>query len=322
MVFQLGFIVYLWSTKEDKTYEVNLVKINTEKDSLDLNPLRNDLLKIEETVQQINGFMKKKGVEHFPTAVLDVDSLSHRVYLAKQSNRYSQYLVELQNKLQYLPLGMPSEGYISSNFGKRINPIPFIKKMLSPVSEEKASAITKLEEPVVPKKRKVIDAKIVEEKDSAGNIRKVVIPIYAKEEAPTIQRSEATKPASVSVGFPEKSAPKEVNRPAAEPDQVQFHKGIDIALNYGSPVVCTATGIVIFAGQKGGYGNCIIISHGNGLATLYAHLSEILVKVNQRVSTRQIIAKSGNSGRSTGPHLHYEVHKDNTPINPRFFIDL
>lgn len=82
----------------------------------------------------------------------------------------------------------------------------------------------------------------------------------------------------------------------------------------------TASGVVIFSGAKGGYGNCIIVSHGNGLATLYAHLSELLVKNNQKVKVNQIIAKSGNSGRSTGPHLHYEVHKDNTPVNPKLFM--
>ncbi len=97
--------------------------------------------------------------------------------------------------------------------------------------------------------------------------------------------------------------------------------GLDIAVSYGTPVRGAAKGTVIFAGQKGGYGNCIIISHGNGLATLYAHLSEIFVKTNDMVNVNQIIAKSGNSGRSTGPHLHYEVHKNNTPVNPKLFIN-
>lgn len=322
LLFQSGIILYLWATKDDKIYEVNLVKINTQKDSLDLAPLRNDLLSIERTVGQINSFMKSKSIDVFPTKSLNLDSLSQRVYLARQSNRYSQYLVDLQQKLQYMPLGMPTEGYISSNFGKRINPIPFIKKIFTSSSAQQSSiSVPVAEVPATPKRRKVIDAKIVEEKDSAGNIRKVVIPIYAKEEAPSIQRSETTKPASVSVGGIVKQASKKMHATPAEPDQIQFHKGIDIAVNNGSSVYCTASGTVIFAGQKGGYGNCVIISHGNGLSTLYAHLSQILVTPNQKVSNHQIIAKSGNSGRSTGPHLHYEVHRDNTPINPRLFID-
>ena len=97
---------------------------------------------------------------------------------------------------------------------------------------------------------------------------------------------------------------------------------ITIAVPFGSDVRGAAQGTVIFAGVKGGYGNCIIISHGNGLATLYGHLSQILVKANDFVKVNQVIAKSGNTGRSTGPHLHYEVHKNNTPVNPKLFINI
>ena len=114
----------------------------------------------------------------------------------------------------------------------------------------------------------------------------------------------------------------EKNNVPAEKDQIQFHKGLDIAVPFGSDVRSAAKGTIIFAGVKGGYGNCVIISHGNGLATLYGHLSEILVKANQIVEVNQVIAKSGNTGRSTGPHLHYEVHKNNTPVNPKLFMDI
>ncbi len=114
----------------------------------------------------------------------------------------------------------------------------------------------------------------------------------------------------------------EKNNPPAEADQMQFHKGLDIAVAFGSDVRAAAAGTVIFSGQKGGYGNCVIVSHGNGLATLYGHLSQLVSKVNDKVKVGQVIAKSGNSGRSTGPHLHYEVHKNNTPVNPRLFMNL
>ncbi|WP_392436876.1 M23 family metallopeptidase [Cruoricaptor ignavus] len=102
---------------------------------------------------------------------------------------------------------------------------------------------------------------------------------------------------------------------------MQFHKGMDIAVPYGSDVRCTAEGTVIFAGVKGGYGNCVIVSHKNGLATLYGHLSQILTKVNDEVKVGEVIAKTGNSGRSTGPHLHYEVHRNGTPVNPKLFLN-
>ena len=107
----------------------------------------------------------------------------------------------------------------------------------------------------------------------------------------------------------------------AEKDQMQFHKGLDIAVAYGSPVKCAASGKVIFAAAKGGYGNSVMIEHSNGFATLYGHLSEALVETNDRVKVGQIIAKSANTGSSRGPHLHYEVHKNNQPINPRLFLN-
>lgn len=268
-------IAGLVSKKDDKTYEVNLVKINTQKDSIDYLRMKNDLNQIDFTVNQLNRFLITKNITNEKIQALDKDSLSDAVYLAKQSNRYSQYLVDLQQKLQTIPLGHPTGGYISSNFGVRKNPIPpktpqILMASVKPVKTEEVK------------------------KDSLGN------PI----------------PNQTQVANTKKTAP------AAEPDQMQFHKGMDYAVAYGSDVQCTATGKVIFAGQKGGYGNCVIISHGNGLATLYGHLSSIMVKANDDVKVGQVIAKSGNSGRSTGPHLHYEVHKNNTPVNPKLFLNL
>ena len=324
IVFSQALIIAkLWSGKTDKNYEVNLVKINTQKDSIDFLKIKNDLALVDHTIGDLNLFLSSKNISNTKIEMLHQDSLSSSIYLAKQSNRYSQYLVDLQNKLQQVPLGMPSDGYISSNFGKRVNPIPY-KTVLA--SAKTASKPTVASVPVVttPARRKVIDAKIVEEKDSAGNIKKVVIPIYApetKESKPVSAQASATINAVPTVTNSKKVVVREENNAPAEKDQIQFHKGIDIAVAYGSDVKCTAAGTVIFAGQKGGYGNCIIVSHGNGLATLYAHLSQILVETNDKIKVNQIIAKSGNSGRSTGPHLHYEVHKNNTPVNPKLFMN-
>ena len=164
----------------------------------------------------------------------------------------------------------------------------------------------------------MVSVKIVEEKDSLGNITKKTVPVYANVTVPASGAATATISAHASA---KKATVREVNNAPAEPDQIQFHKGMDFAVPYGSDVRCTAAGTVIFAGQKGGYGNCVIVSHGNGLATLYAHLSDILVRTNDKVKVNHVIAKSGNSGRSTGPHLHYEVHKNNTPVNPKLFLN-
>jgi murein DD-endopeptidase MepM/ murein hydrolase activator NlpD len=105
-------------------------------------------------------------------------------------------------------------------------------------------------------------------------------------------------------------------------ENVETHKGLDIRANYGDAVKCTANGEVVFAGSRGGYGNCIVIKHGNGFETYYGHLSKILVKVGEDVSAGSNIGKVGSTGRSTGPHLHYEVHKNGKTINPRSFLTL
>ena len=96
------------------------------------------------------------------------------------------------------------------------------------------------------------------------------------------------------------------------------HAGIDISASgiYGAPVVAAADGIVIFAGVMGGYGNCVMVSHGNGLASLYGHGSEIIAVLGQTVRQGEIIMKVGSTGNSTGPHLHFEVRKDGVATDP------
>jgi murein DD-endopeptidase MepM/ murein hydrolase activator NlpD len=101
----------------------------------------------------------------------------------------------------------------------------------------------------------------------------------------------------------------------------EFHNGLDFIDEYGAPVLATAPGKVIEAGYNGGYGNQIAIQHAHGYQTLYAHLSEIGVKVGDRVERGEVIGALGNTGRSTGPHLHYEVHLENQPLDPQNFLE-
>ncbi|MEP6596763.1 MAG: M23 family metallopeptidase [Ginsengibacter sp.] len=103
---------------------------------------------------------------------------------------------------------------------------------------------------------------------------------------------------------------------------VEAHKGLDIKGPIGGHVKAMAKGIVQFAGSKGGFGNCIILKHGNGFETLYGHLSKILVSVGQQIDIGQQIGNIGSTGRSTGPHLHYEVHRNGQQINPESFLTL
>ena len=99
-----------------------------------------------------------------------------------------------------------------------------------------------------------------------------------------------------------------------------FHAGIDIATAFGDPVRSTADGIVETAGLANGYGREIIIDHGYGIKTLYGHLSGFAVTAGEQVKRGQIIGYVGMSGRSTGPHLHYEVRIRDTPVNPHRYL--
>jgi murein DD-endopeptidase MepM/ murein hydrolase activator NlpD len=100
----------------------------------------------------------------------------------------------------------------------------------------------------------------------------------------------------------------------------EFHSGLDISGRKGTPVKATADGRVLHAGYNGDLGKEVIIDHGFGIVTVYGHLNEIKTKAGQQVKRGTIIGAIGNTGRSTGPHLHYEVRLNNQPINPKKYI--
>ena len=99
-----------------------------------------------------------------------------------------------------------------------------------------------------------------------------------------------------------------------------FHSGVDIGSSYGHPIVAPADGVVTFTDQLGGYGKAIMIDHGNGISTRYGHLSGFAVTAGQTVHRGDVIGYVGASGRSTGPHLHYEVRINDTPVNPYKYL--
>lgn len=105
---------------------------------------------------------------------------------------------------------------------------------------------------------------------------------------------------------------------------VKFHAGMDFSANIGTPVYATGNGRVVKAGWEGLYGNCINIDHGFGYVTKYAHLNKIKVRTGQKVVRGEVIGEVGSTGKSTGPHLHYEVHVKGQIVNPinYYFMDL
>lgn len=104
----------------------------------------------------------------------------------------------------------------------------------------------------------------------------------------------------------------------------KFHDGMDFTAPVGTDIYATGNARVVFVGWKQGYGNTVILDHGYGYQTLYAHLHKALVRPGQSVKRADVIALVGNTGKSTGPHLHYEVHRNGRPVDPRnyYFYDL
>lgn len=103
---------------------------------------------------------------------------------------------------------------------------------------------------------------------------------------------------------------------------VEYHYGIDIKGERGTPIKTTANGVVELARWNGGYGKCVIVKHENNLKTLYGHLSEISVKEGEKIECGSIVGKLGNTGRSTGPHLHYEIIKNGEKLNPIKYVKI
>jgi murein DD-endopeptidase MepM/ murein hydrolase activator NlpD len=99
-----------------------------------------------------------------------------------------------------------------------------------------------------------------------------------------------------------------------------FHRGLDISARRGTPVVASADGVVVFTGRNGGFGKTVRVSHGFGYTTVYGHLDEISVSPGDEIHRGDEVGLLGNSGRSTGPHLHYEVHVDGRAANPLYYI--
>lgn len=102
----------------------------------------------------------------------------------------------------------------------------------------------------------------------------------------------------------------------------EMHEGLDFKGPIGTPIYATAEGVVVKAQSGSGYGKHVVLDHGFGYETLYAHMSELTVEAGEKVDRGELVGYLGNTGRSSGPHLHYGIYRDNQPVNPRYYLKL
>jgi murein DD-endopeptidase MepM/ murein hydrolase activator NlpD len=142
-----------------------------------------------------------------------------------------------------------------------------------------------------------------------ASIRSAIIAATASSPSPNAPGQLARPvPGRVSSGFGKRVHPISKT--------VKMHNGVDMNASQGDRIIAAHDGVVILSGVKGGYGNTVIIDHGGGMVTLYAHQSKLGVSVGQKVTRGQTIGWIGSTGQSTGPHLHFEVRINGRPVNP------
>jgi murein DD-endopeptidase MepM/ murein hydrolase activator NlpD len=159
------------------------------------------------------------------------------------------------------------------------------------------------------------------EKAYQAELARLAAERKARDEAAT---AEAIANFNGSLGWPVPSSHRITSHFGGRKDPIHGgwddHTGVDISAAGGSDIVASESGIVTLAKRWSTYGNCVVISHGDGVSTLYAHASKILVETGQQVAKGQVIAKVGSTGRSTGNHLHYEVQMGGKAVNPKKYL--
>lgn len=221
LVAMLG--VFIYRTTSD-SYKEKLAKANKIKSLIDLNKVKKSFKSIDESTYRINSFLEQRGLNKMKIDNAGGETNFEINDINEIAEYYESKMKDLEATVKKIPMGIPHNGRITSDFGYRSN--PFTGK------------------------------------------------------------------------------------------QTETHSGLDFKGNIGDPIKTTADGTIEFAGVKGGYGNCIIVAHENNVKTLYGHLSKIRVRENQKVNAGDVIGDLGNTGRSTGPHLHYEIIVNNEKINP------
>lgn len=224
----LGITCLLIYRTTSEHYKEKLAKANRIKSLIDISKAKKTFHSIDESIFRINHSLQERGLAELKMENMGGGTDFEITDINEVVNYYEKQILEMEHVLEFMPLGKPFEGEITSSFGIRRNPF---------------------------------------------------------------------------TGFGR-----------------EFHSGIDFKGNTGDSIRSTAAGIVEFAGRKGCYGNCIIINHGKKMKTLYGHLSKVKVTDGQKVEAGEFIGLLGSTGRSTGPHLHYEILNGENRINPEKYM--
>lgn len=269
--------------------------------------LANNQVLLKQEEGQLNQFIRRmylKGENHFMAKILE-------------SNSFSQFLI----RFQLLTTLADKQANTILNYRRAKKNIETTKKNIEAVQRKQAPLLAAAE-----KKLDVI-------KDTYDKYNKELTQLNKEEEATKEAIEELEQEAKVAsgefnnnlgsgiLGFPTTRGMVFWNFSQNRGDH--SHAGVDIPRPIGTPIYAADSGIVsLTKSNPGGYGYYVIINHGNGLSTVYAHMyrSTVTVSVGQRVKKGQKIAEVGNNGRSTGPHLHFEVRKNGTPVNPSGYI--
>ncbi|MBT9136118.1 MAG: Murein DD-endopeptidase MepM [Firmicutes bacterium] len=234
----------------------------------------------------------------------------HILFLAKQTTELQTQLQEIQ-ALDTSIREMMKLGSSRVTTSARVQPTLAIaqegvtRAQLTNRSLSLAATLLRTEQSI-----ESIKEALPETEDSLKGLEQQVGERRAKEEAtPSLWPVEG----DITSGFGLRRSPFGAGR--------EFHAGIDIAAPRGTPVHATAAGTVRMASFNGGYGNVVFVDHGFGFSTVYAHLSRISVRVGQEVAKGQLVGLVGSTGRSTAPHLHYEVRVGGTTVNPMRFLE-
>jgi murein DD-endopeptidase MepM/ murein hydrolase activator NlpD len=195
--------------------------------------------------------------------------------------------------------GIDRSAYYSGQGGPTVQ--PNVDELINLFADLKTEAIVR--------EKSLQDLKDQLEKRAAEAAQELKIEKYKTDHIPSIWPVHGT----ITSGFGYRASPWGAGR--------DWHPGVDIASNYGTPVVATADGIVEESDYCGGYGYLVKINHGNGIETLYGHNSQLLVHAGERVKRGQVIARMGSTGASTGPHCHYEIRVGGNAVNPMKYLN-